>query len=335
MQNNVIRILTFLRILQQHSDEQHPLKRGAIEAMMGEHGFTLNRKTFYEYVRQLRVMGYTIEMVSKGARGYYLKSEPFSFAQAKLLVDAIQTSRAIEKATSTQLISKITSLMSLYEASQLKRKLYLQERPKTFNKNIYATIDNIHAAIFSKKKIAFRYHDVVLNYKNELDRRYRHDGKEYIVSPYSLVWADDNYYLVAHYDSREGITHFRVDRMDKVMMLQEPSTTILEATNQANFDLAKYSQQLFSMFAGELQAVELLFDEDLLQGMVDRFGKHATYERVGNQIKLTSLLAVSAPFFAWVFQYQNKVKIIGPQDVVASYQAHLEATLKLYQEVPS
>ena len=41
----------------------------------------------------------------------------------------------------------------------------------------------------------------------------RHDGALYEVSPWSLSWDDENYYLIA-YDSNEGIIkHFRVDKM--------------------------------------------------------------------------------------------------------------------------
>ena len=41
----------------------------------------------------------------------------------------------------------------------------------------------------------------------------RHDGALYEVSPWSLSWDDENYYLIA-YDSSEGIIkHFRVDKM--------------------------------------------------------------------------------------------------------------------------
>lgn len=332
MQTNVIRILTFLIILQKHSDENHPLSRDDIQQMMLDEGFSLNRKTFYEYVRQLKEMGYPIFTLSDGVGGYYLKSEPFSFPQAKLLVDAIQTSRALEKETSAELISNITSLMSVYEASQLKRKLYMQERSKSFNKNVYLAIDKIHEAIFAKKKISFRYYDLVLDYQNKLDWRYRHEGKEYVVSPYSLVWADDNYYLVGHYHENEGLTHFRIDRMDQTIMLLEASLSLDEATQTTNFDIAKYSQRLFSMFAGALETVELEFDRDLLLVMHDRFGKHASYERVGEKIKLKSLIEVSSPFFGWIFQYQDKVKLLSPKSVVDNYTQYLTKTLKVYQE---
>lgn len=332
MQNNVIRILTFLHLLQRHTDEKHPLTRLQLSEMMEEKGFSLNRKTLYEYVKQLNEVGYQIVVKKSGDYGYYLTNKPFSFAQAKLLVDAVQTSRVLEKETSVQLISNIASLMSQYESAQLKRKLYMSERPKTFNKNIYDLIDKIHGAIQDNRQLSFRYFDWTLNHRNEKEKCYRHDGKEYIVSPYSLVWAEDSYYMVAHYSEYSGLSNFRVDRMDLLVVLKEKRVALSAATNQADFNLAKYSQRLFSMFVGEVNEVVLLVDEDLLSVMIDRFSNHATYTRKNNKIEVKVSLEVSPPFLAWVFQFNNKVKIMAPTTLKKMFKKHTESVYLQYQE---
>src|SRR5690554_1684786 len=330
MQNNVVRILTFLHLLQKHMDEKHPLTRKELTELMEEKGFSLNRKTLYEYVKQLSDVGYPIVVKKSGDYGYYLINTPFSFAQAKLLVDAVQTSRVLEKDTSVQLISNIASLMSQYESAQLKRKLYMSERPKTFNKNIYDLIDKIHGAIQDNRQLSFRYFDWTLNHRNEKEKCYRHDGKEYIVSPYSLVWAEDSYYMVAHYPEYEGLSNFRVDRMDLLVVLKSKRVSLSLATNQVDFNLAKYSQRLFSMFVGKVNEVVLLVDEDLLSVMIDRFSNHATYTRKNNKIEVKVSIEVSPPFLAWVFQFKNKVKILAPDSLQKMFVEHVESVLKQY-----
>jgi len=330
MQNNVVRILTFLHLLQKHTDEKHPLTRKELTELMEEKGFSLNRKTLYEYVKQLSDVGYPIVVKKSGDYGYYLINTPFSFAQAKLLVDAVQTSRVLEKDTSVQLISNIASLMSQYESAQLKRKLYMSERPKTFNKNIYDLIDKIHGAIQDNRQLSFRYFDWTLNHRNEKEKCYRHDGKEYIVSPYSLVWAEDSYYMVAHYPEYEGLSNFRVDRMDLLVVLKSKRVSLSLATNQVDFNLAKYSQRLFSMFVGKVNEVVLLVDEDLLSVMIDRFSNHATYTRKNNKIEVKVSIEVSPPFLAWVFQFKNKVKILAPDSLQKMFVEHVESVLKQY-----
>lgn len=332
MQNNVVRIITFLQILQKHTDEKNSLSRNQLIEMMEELGFSMNRKTLYEYIKQLKEVGYPIGVNQSKDYGYYLSSEPFSFAQAKLLVDAVQTSKVLEKEMSTQLISNITSSMSKYEASALKRKLYMSEKVKTFNKNIYSMIDKIHEATQQKNKLSFRYFDIVLNHKNEIEKRYRHDGLEYVVSPYSLVWADDNYYMVAHYPKHEGLTNFRVDRMDLVMVKKEKRTSLSEATSQADFSIAKYSQRLFSMFKGEEIEIVLHAKEHLLNVIYDRFGNHATYKRNNDIIEIKVHVSVSAPFFGWVFQYGDGIQLISPSKVVKEYKNHLHQVLSQYRK---
>ncbi len=331
MQNNVMRILTFLHLLQKHTDEKHALTREELTQLLADAGYEVNRKTFYEYIKQLQQVGYPIVALKSGNFGYYLISTPFSFAQAKLLVDAVQTSRVLPKDTSTELIGKIGSIMSQYESAQLKRKLYLSERPKTINKNIYQHIDKIYEAISSNRKVSFRYFDWILNHKQQREKCYRHDGQEYKVSPYSLVWADDNYYMVAHYPQHDALSNFRVDRMDLVMICDEKRVPLSEATQDADFNLPLYSQRLFSMFVGKTQQVTMLIDADLLSAMLDRFGHHADLKRVNDQIQVSVSLEVSPPFLAWIFQFKDKIKIVSPKDVQNQYLSHLRSVLTHYK----
>ncbi len=331
MQNNVIRILTFLHLMQKHTDEKHPLTREELTKMLSEEGFDINRKTFYEYVKQLQQAGYPVVALKSGNFGYYLPSSPFSFAQAKLLVDAVQTSRVLAKEATTELIGQISSTMSQYEASQLKRKLYMSERPKTINRNIYKYIDKIYDAISNNRQLTFRYFDWILNHKNEKEKCYRHDGMEYKVSPYSLVWADDNYYMIAHYPKHEFLSSFRVDRMDLVILCDQRRVSLSEATGQADFNLALYSQRLFSMFVGKTEQVTMMVDSDLLSAMLDRSGNHAELKRVNNKIQVSVTLQVSPPFLAWVFQFKDKIKIISPKHVRQTMIEHVSAVLENYQ----
>lgn len=331
MQNNAMRILSLIKVLQQHTDEKHPLTREEITDMLNQQGITYNRKTFYEYIKQLQLAGYPVVTSKKGEYTYYMAAYPFSFAQAKLLVDAVQTTKVLASDMSSQLISNIASTMSQYEAAQLKRKLYMSEQSKTLNKKIYQHIDIIHDAISSHKKIAFRYFDWELNYQNEKVKRYRHEGLEYIVSPYSLVWAQDNYYCVAHYPEHEGLTNFRVDKMDLVLKKDEKRTPLATATKQADFNLALHSQRLFSMFVGKTYQVTLDIDPSLLGAMVDRFGHHAKFKQKKNSIEVIVDVEVSPPFLGWIFQFSDKIKITSPASLVEEFKQYTYNVLYHYK----
>lgn len=333
MQNNVTRILSLIKVLKEHTDEKHPKTREEITELLNEQGITYNRKTFYEYIKQLQHAGYPVVANKGGEYGYYMASTPFSFAQAKLLVDAVQTSKVLANDISTHLISNIASTMSQYEAAQLKRKLYMSERSKTFNKKIYQHIDVVHEAILTHKKISFRYFDWALNHHDEKVKRYRHDGIEYTISPYSLVWAEDNYYCVGHYPEYNGLSNFRVDKMDLVVKKEENRTPLSQATNEVDFNLALYSQRLFSMFVGETYEVTMHADESVLGSMIDRFGNHARFRRLANAIEVVVSVEVSPPFLAWVFQFNKKIKLVAPASLVKQFSEYTQEVLNQYEGV--
>lgn len=333
MQSNVIRILSLIKVLQEHTDEKHPMTREEITDLLNEQGITYNRKTFYEYIKQLQTAGYPVVANKSGEYGYYMASQPFSFAQAKLLVDAVQTSKVLASDMSSALISRIASTMSQYESSQLQRKLYMSERPKTFNKKIYQHIDIIHDAISNHRKLSFRYFDWALNHNNEKVKRYRHDGLEYTISPYSLVWAEDNYYCVGHYPKHQGLTNFRVDKMDLVLKKDEKRVSLSEATGQSDFNLALYSQRLFSMFVGETVEITMHVDESLLGVMIDRFGQHVQLKRIPHAIEVVVSVEVSPPFLAWVFQFKDNIKIVAPSSLVKEFKDYTQDVLNQYKGV--
>ena len=56
-----------------------------------------------------------------------------------------------------ELIKKLTSMASNYEATQLKRQVVVQGRVKTMNESIYYFVDDVHRAIAENKQISFEY----------------------------------------------------------------------------------------------------------------------------------------------------------------------------------
>jgi predicted DNA-binding transcriptional regulator YafY len=329
--SNTHRAFEILKILRIHSDEEHPLTFEDIRQFLLEKELDMNRKTFYADIARLREVGHTINTARSNNFGYYIQSEPFSFAQAKLLVDAVQSSRFISKDMSNELIDHIASLTSTYQAGQLKSRLYVDERSKTLNKSVYTTVDRIQNAITKNRKIRFRYSDTVLNIKNERDRRYRHDGAFYLVSPYMLVWGEDNYYCVGHHEQRDTLSNFRIDRMDNVVIMPEPRISMSVASKDPQFNISKYAQNIFAMYRGYTANVTLQADMDVLSSFSDRFGSSAKYKRLSEtRFEITVSVEVSPPFYAFIFQFGDKIEVIAPTKVVEEFKEHVQSTLKQY-----
>ena len=82
----------------------------------------------------------------------------------------------------------------------------------------------------------------------------------YAVSPYSLVWENDNYYLVCYCEKHEKICRYRVDRMTQVTVTDIPRRELseeekTEVTNR---------QTIYGMYGGELMTLQLQFDNKLI-----------------------------------------------------------------------
>ena len=110
-----------------------------------------------------------------------------------MLVDAVCASKFITEKKSQTLIKKLEEFTSDYNAGKLERQVAVADRVKTMNESIYINVDIIHSAIADDNQIRFKY----FSYNSKKEVEYRRDGEYYYVSPWALIWSDENYYLIA------------------------------------------------------------------------------------------------------------------------------------------
>ena len=316
-----LRVLYILDYLRLESDEEHPVSTQKLIDMLYAKGIHAERKTIYDDISRLNEYGYEILQVQNRLGGaYYLGTRKFELAELKLLVDAVQSSRFITRKKSKELIKKLEDEVSRYDCSKLKRQVYVAERVKTDNERIYYNIDGIHQGIQTNHKISFIYMD--WNAKKQLVPR-GNDAK--VVSPWALIWRDDNYYLAA-FDGTDGIMkHYRVDKMKDVTVL-EGRREGLEQFEQV--DLAQYSNKTFGMFGGREEIVTLEFPERLIGLLIDRFGKEISIRKGENDCFLGRVrLKVSSQFFGWLTGIGKEIRIASPESVREEYKTWLEEIL--------
>ena len=316
-----LRILYILDYLRLESDEEHPVSTQKLIDMLDAKGIHAERKTIYDDISRLNEYGYEILQVqNRLGGGYYLGTRKFELAELKLLVDAVQSSRFITRKKSKELIKKLEDEVSRYDCSKLKRQVYVAERVKTDNERIYYNIDGIHQGIQTNHKISFIYMD--WNAKKQLVPR-GNDAK--VVSPWALIWRDDNYYLAA-FDGTDGIMkHYRVDKMKDVTVLEDKREG-LEQFEQV--DLAQYSNRTFGMFGGREEIVTLEFPERLIGLLIDRFGKEISIRKGENDCFLGRVrLKVSSQFFGWLTGIGKEIRIASPESVREEYNTWLEEIL--------
>jgi predicted DNA-binding transcriptional regulator YafY len=181
----------------------------------------------------------------------------------------------------------------------------------------------LHAAINQKRKIRFMYFDYDLSRK----KVYRGDSRT--VTPYALTWSEEKYYLVCYYDKHPNeLTHFRVDKMESIEILDEKADKLNE-----DFNLSEYMKRTFSMFHGDTKMVKLHFCNSLLNVVYDRFGYNAKAMKADkNSFTVKVEAAISPQFYGWLFGFGNKVKVIEPTAIRNGYKEYIAEVLKIYDE---
>mgnify|MGYP000181991002 FL=1 len=318
-----LKLLYLLKILTEQTDEQHPMPMAVLREKLKAEEISAERKSLYSDLNCLMDFGVDVGFdPSKGNGGYYLASRDFELPELKLLVDAVSASRFITKSKSEQLIRKIEKLASRYEAVQLQRQVYTSGQIKNENESIYYHIDAIHTAVHENRQISFLYMEWNLLKKLVA----RKGGKHYRISPWSLMWNDENYYLIG-YDAAAGmLKHFRVDKMGSIEMLKErrEGEEIFKKC-----DLSAYSAKTFGMYGGEEQIVTLSFPNSLVGVVLDRFGKDVSLQKLaGERFAVHVKVMVSRQFYGWLAGIGKDVKVMAPESVREGYRGHLKEILE-------
>ena len=323
--NQKYKLIYIIRYLLENTDENHKVTMPEILAYLEANEISAERKSIYDDLEAIRELGIDVQGEKNGRNFYYyVVSRDFEMAELKLLVDAIQSSKFMTEKKSQELIKKLGRLVSVHEAKQLKRQVYVAGRAKALNESIFYNVDAIHNAIEENKKITFQYFQ--WNTKKEMELR--KGGSLYEVSPWALLWEDENYYLVA-YDAKSGkIKHYRVDKMLKISCMDSAREG---KEHFEKFNIPEYTKKNFGMFAGEEDTVKLEVHNRLIGVILDRFGTDTMIIPADEEhFRVNVKVSVSNQFFGWLFGLGDGVRILGPENVKERMKEEIEKIQKLY-----
>ena len=321
-----LRLLNILRYLSDNTDAEHYATVESIQEYLSSQGIAAERRAIYDDMHALAEFGYDIVFL-KGARfGYYMNSRVFEGPELKLLVDSIQSSRFITERKTISLIKKIASLGSVHEAKDLERQVFVSGRVKSMNESVYYNVDSLSTAINQSNAVTFRYFDYDVNG----EKVYRQDGERYTVSPFALIWDNENYSLLGYDESADMMKHFRVDKMDRINILDR------RRKGSSHFkaeDLSRYSVMHFGMYHGDTVRVRMRFSDRLSGPVIDRFGKEVSMiPQSDGSFTVEEQIAVSPVFFSWIFSFGTDAEIVGPESVRKEAADYLKELNGLYTD---
>ena len=318
-----LRPLFLLQILKGRTDEDNYLTTTQLcDILKREYGLDTPRTTLKSDIEVLQRAGYSIDERRSTQNQYRFIEREFEVAELKTIIDAVASSKFIAEGKSNELIKKLTSLAGSHKARELKRNVIVDGRGKIENKQILYIIDAINDAINQRKKISFQK----IEYNIKKERILHHGGERYTFSPYSLVWDGDNYYVVGYSDKYQAIGSHRVDRIAACPCILDKSAV----PQPVGFDVSKYIKTTFRMYDAPRVEVELLCDNSVMDAIIDCFGPDVhTYAGDLQNFRVIEEVAVGKVFFNWIFGFEGKVQIKGPESVKEQYKKMVLTAMSL------
>ncbi len=321
-------IMNILDILKRYTDENHRLsQKEIVELLKNEYDMQADRKSVKRNLMNLIDFGYDIEYsenirVNKNGgkeivyTDWYLNRD-FSDAELRLLIDSLLFSKHIPYSQCRELIEKLSGLSNIYFDARIKRICTPTENMPQ-NKELFYTIEILDEAVSKGKKVAFTYNLYDIDKKLHPCRE-----KKYIVNPYQIAAANGRYYLIGNYDKYDNISHYRIDRITNIELLDEKVKT-----KPANWTLPKHMAEHIYMFSGESGTVIFRAKRYIVSDIIDWFGTNITFtEETDEDVKVRVNVNLEA-MRLWAMQYAKYVEIIHPaslrEEVISDLQEAAE-----------
>lgn len=316
-------IMNILDILKRYTDSGHRLSQREIgEILEREYGMTADRKSIRRNLLDLIDCGYRVEYsesVRVRADGseetlltdWYLERD-FTDSELRLLIDGLLFSKHVPYSQCRELVEKLEGLSSIYFRSRVKHIRSLPDSAPN-SRQLFYTIDVLDEAISKGRQVKFAYTSMGLDKKPHARRDSSGNIREYIVNPYQMVTANGRYYLICNYDKYDNLSHYRIDRIRDITLLDTPVKPPEQVKGlEHGLHLPEHMAEHLYMFAGESVRVKFRAARNLLDDLVDWFGTDMVYSDATDETVTVSVRVNEQAMRLWAMQYAPYVEVLEP-----------------------
>lgn len=334
-------VINMLDVLRKYSDADHRLsQKEIIHILERDYGMIVDRKAVKRNLINLLEFGYEIEYTEKTRvnkngepesilTDWYLVRE-LSDAELRLIIDSLLFSKHIPNTQRRELVNKIEELSSKYFKSKM-RHVHSLTDDGFKNPELFYTIEILDEAIEKWKQVEFTY----LEYGTDKKPHQRLDSKgevrKYLVNPYQMVTANGRYYLICNYDKYDDISHYRIDKIKNIQLLDTPAKKV--GGVESGFNLPKHMAEHIYMFSGESKHITMRTAVGMADILIEWFGNSVTFKDEKDGIVTVSVVANERAMRFWALQYAPYVTIISPQSLVDEIKSDLATALVKYDAI--
>lgn len=270
----------------------------------------------------------TTELTSQQhANRYYYLENPLSRGEWRALMDVIRFSPWISQGQTERFLKVFEHFGGLPNVSD--QAYYKFKRENLTQFEIIRTIDE---GIQTGKRILITYgtHDLKsvngklvphLVPRNEV---LKDKKSELEVSPFSMVWANGQYYLVAEYSENKRL-HLRVDRILAVTL------TEISFQKPDNFNIVMHRDSSPLMYGGKKDMITFTCKIDFLSKIMDFFGSTPNYHKSNDKIEVT-VEASNSGFKLFALQNLQAIEVLRPAKLREEIAEILEKNLTIYKK---
>ena len=340
-------ILNILEVLKENSDEYHKLSQKDIsELLKSTYQMSVDRKTIKRNLTELLNLGYPIEYSeqkrqtrdkatgeltdTESMTDFYLVRE-ISDAELRLLIDGLLFSRHIPYTHCRDLVKKLERMSNKYFRFKM-RHIHAMPQDKTDNKQVFYNISVLDEAIEKHRKVAFKYLDYGIDKKQRAKRGMDGSERIYVISPYQMAANKDKYYLICNNDKFDDISHFRIDRIADIELLDEKARPFetLEWSNAKKLDLAEYMRQHIYMYSSANTSVKFRIVRAMVSDVIDELGSDVRFYNETPDTVCVSASVNERSMIQFAKSFAPDVEVLSPKRLRDSVRDEIRKGLAAY-----
>ena len=287
-----------LKILEEYSDASHPLQQKDIIRLLEEnYQLEIARKALGNVLRELEELDYDICYKN----GYYLDERQFTKSELHFLIDSVLADTTMTRLQNRELLEKLLGKESAYVKRGFTHVHTVSQLSHGDNPEFFLCIELIQEAIEKNCKVSFDYY----SYGLDLQLHKRRE-RPYVVNPYEMMVSNTHYYLIGNYDAYDDISHYRIDKIRNVKILEASRKAVTQLPECRNgFEYPRHLTEHMYMFAGASEHVKIKFKNCIVDQIVDWFGKECRIEQIDHMYSYLFVKVNRNALNYWLKQYDE------------------------------
>lgn len=252
----------------------------------------------------------------------------FQTTDEKTPMNAVQISQKLEEEYGMENVHRT----SIYDDVRLLQSCgYPIKQAENSHKGWYME-KHLLEAMYLHKKIQFQYTEI----NNAMEKVLRKEGKMYQLNLYTIYWSDNNYYLIGSHDNHDGLTNYRLDRIENMSMSSEETIPAEEKIGvNPELVIQDYIKKSVNHFSGDTIRIEVEYKPAPITNAIlyDFAGEGIRVRPLDNgKYKAVFKKMDSVTLVGWFVQYANRFKVISPKSLKDKIIENLEQAQSIYSE---